>query len=75
MSPIIVNVPDPLSSHISCGIDRCRDRSNHSYPRYLDDTEERAPLPPTDIDGNVLDYGHRLGILSFPSRLKRRSEE
>ncbi|MGD9347662.1 MAG: sodium:solute symporter family protein [Candidatus Aminicenantes bacterium] len=32
-----------------------------------------APLPPTDIDGNVLDYGHRLGIISFPSKPKIRS--
>jgi Na+/proline symporter len=39
-------------------------------------TQNNAPpLPPTDIDGNVLDYSHRLGILSFPSSLKRRSEE
>jgi Na+/proline symporter len=30
-------------------------------------TQKRAPaLPPTDIDGNILEYSDRLGILGFP---------
>jgi hypothetical protein len=32
-------------------------------------TQKKAPaLPPTDIDGNVLHYENRLGILGFPFR-------
>jgi hypothetical protein len=32
-------------------------------------TQKKAPaLPPTDIDGNILEYEKRLGILGFRSR-------